>query len=76
VDSAALAGHVAGGMSRADLKDLGELLDEGESGLLVIAAADVESRVEDVMKRAAKMTKKQLKADEKQLEKEIDAATR
>jgi uncharacterized membrane protein len=36
----ALAGHAAAGMSRSDLKDLGELLDEGQSGLLVVAAQD------------------------------------
>ena len=41
----ALAGHVAAGMSRSDLKDLGELLDEGQSGLVVVAATDVEERV-------------------------------
>src|SRR4029453_11129858 len=28
----ALAGHVAAGMSRSDLKELGELLDRGQSG--------------------------------------------
>ncbi|MGX7681815.1 DUF1269 domain-containing protein [Jatrophihabitans sp. DSM 45814] len=71
----ALAGHVAAGMSRSDLKDLGELLDEGESGLVVIAATDLESRVEDALEHAAKVSKKQLRADEKQLEKEIDALT-
>jgi anthranilate/para-aminobenzoate synthase component I/uncharacterized membrane protein len=71
----ALAGHVAGGMSRSDLKDLGELLDEGQSGLVVVAATDMEAHVEAELKRAAKVTKKQLRADEKQLEKEIDAAT-
>ena len=42
----ATAGHVAAGMSRSDLKDLGELLDAGTSGLVVVAAADVEARVE------------------------------
>jgi uncharacterized membrane protein len=72
----ALAGHVTAGMSRSDLKDLGELLDDGQSGLIVIAAADVESRVEDAIKGAAKMTKKQLRADEKALEKEIDEAVK
>jgi uncharacterized membrane protein len=71
----ALAGHVAAGMSRSDLKELGELLDDGQSGLVVVAATDVEARVEEAMRGAAKVTKKQLRADEKALEKEIDNAT-
>ncbi|HEU5267774.1 MAG TPA: DUF1269 domain-containing protein [Jatrophihabitans sp.] len=72
----ALAGHVAAGMSRSDLKELGELLDEGQSGLLVVAATDLEDRVEAAVKHAAKLTKKQMRADEKSLEKEIDAAAK
>jgi uncharacterized membrane protein len=71
----ALAGHVAAGMSRSDLKDLGELLDEGQSGLVVIAATDLEAHVDQAITRAAKLTKKQMRADEKALEKEIDAVT-
>jgi uncharacterized membrane protein len=70
----ALAGHVAAGMSRSDLKEIGELLDEGQSGLVVVAATDMEAHVEQALKRSAKLTKKQLRADEKALEKEIDAA--
>ena len=37
----ATAGHVAAGMSRSELKDLGELLDAGTSGLIVVAATDM-----------------------------------
>jgi uncharacterized membrane protein len=72
----ALAGHVAGGMSRSDLKELGELLDDGQSGLIVIAATDVEAQVEQAISRAAKVEKKQLRADEKALEAEIDDAAK
>jgi uncharacterized membrane protein len=72
----ALAGHVAAGMSRSDLKDIGELLDEGQSGLVVVAATDLESRVDQALQGAAKVAKKQLRADEKNLEKEIDAAVK
>ena len=54
-------------MTRSDLKDLGELLDEGQSGLVVIAATDMEAHVDAQLKRVAKITKKQLRADEKQL---------
>jgi len=71
----ALAGHVAGGMRRSDLKDLGELLDKGTSGLLVVTATDVEARVEAAIKLAKKRAKAELKADTKALEKELDAVT-
>jgi uncharacterized membrane protein len=64
----ALAGHAAGGMSRGDLKDLGESLDQGEAGLVVIAVSDMEAKVRSAMKRAHKIEEKQLKADQKQLE--------
>ncbi|HEY6309233.1 MAG TPA: SHOCT domain-containing protein [Streptosporangiaceae bacterium] len=70
----ALAGHVTAGLKRADLKDLGELLDEGRSGLVVVAAGHLGDRVEHQIKRARQVTRKQLTADEKVLEKDIEAA--
>ena len=63
-----LAGHAAAGMSRSDLKDLGESLDEGEAGLIVIAVSDMEAKVRSAMKRARKIEEKQLKADQKEIE--------
>ena len=68
----ALAGHAAAGMSRGDLKDLGESLDEGEAGLVVVAVSDMEAKVRSAMKRARKVEETQLKADQKELE--ADAA--
>jgi uncharacterized membrane protein len=68
----AVAGHVAGGMKRSDLKDLGELLDNGTSGLLVVAATDVEARVNAAITRAKKRAKAQLKADTDALKREIE----
>ena len=67
-----LAGHAAAGMSRGDLKDLGESLDEGEAGLVVVAVSDMEAKVRSAMKRAQKIEEKQLKADQKEIE--ADAA--
>jgi hypothetical protein len=61
-------------MSRSDLKDLGELLDEGQSGFVVVAATDLEAHIEDAIARANKVEKKQLQADQQALETEIDAA--
>lgn len=71
----ALVGHAVGGMSRGDLKDLGELLDEGQAGLVVIAATDVGDRVADALKTAGKVVKKEIKADEKEFQKELKEAS-
>ena len=67
-----LAGHAAAGMSRSDLKDLGESLDEGEAGLVVVAVSDMQAKVRSAMKRAQKVEEKQLKADQEAME--ADAA--
>ena len=68
----AVAGHVVGGMKRSDLKDLGELLDNGTSGLVVVTATDVEAKVEASITRAKKRAKAQLQADTDALKKDID----
>ena len=63
-----LAGHAAAGMSRGDLKDLGEHLDSGQAGLVVVAVSDMEAKIQSALKRAKKVEKRQLKADQKALE--------
>jgi len=68
----ALAGHAAAGMSRSDLKELGESLDEGQAGLVVVAVSDMQSKVEAAMAHAQKVEAKQLKADQAAIE--ADAA--
>ncbi len=70
----ALAGHAAAGMSRGDLKDLGESLDEDEAGLVVVAVSDMKAKVRSAMKRANKIEEKQLKADQKELEADASEA--
>jgi hypothetical protein len=69
----AVAGHAAAGMSRSDLKSLGELLDTGTSGLLVVAAADVAGRVDAAITRAKKRAKARMQADADALKQEIDS---
>ena len=69
----ATAGHVAAGMSRSDLKELGELLDAGTSGLVVVAATDVEDRVEAAIQHGKDIVKKQVQLDADGLKADIDA---
>ena len=71
----AVAGHAAAGMSRSDLKELGESLDEGQAGLIVVGVTDMEARIEESMRRSEKMQKKQLKADAEALERDAKEAS-
>lgn len=70
----AVAAHAAAGMSRDDLKDLGEQLDAGQAGLVVVAVSDMGAKIEREMKRAEKIETKQLKADVADLERDAQSA--
>ena len=70
----AVAGHAAAGMSRGDLKELGEHLDAGQAGLVVVAVSDMGAKVEKAMKRAQKVQEKQIKADTEAIEKDASEA--
>ena len=69
-----MAGHAAAGMSRNDLKELGEDLDKGKAGLVVVGVSDMGAKVERAMKRAEKLEKKQLEADAAEIEKDAKSA--
>ncbi len=70
----AVAGHAAAGMSRHDLKELGEALDEGQAGLVVVAVSDMGAKVERAMSRAARLQQKELKADTAEIERDAASA--
>ncbi len=70
----AVAGHAAAGMSRHDLKELGEALDARQAGLVVVAVSDMGAKVERAMKRAEKLHQKELKADTSQIERDAASA--
>jgi uncharacterized membrane protein len=70
----AVAGHAAAGMSRNDLKDLGDQLDAGEAGLVVVAVSDMGAKVEEAMRRAQTVEAKELKADTADIERDANAA--
>ena len=71
----AVTGHAAAGMSRNDLKELGEQLDKGQAGLVVVGVSDVGARIEEAMKKADKVEKKDLKADNDAIESDAKSAS-
>jgi uncharacterized membrane protein len=69
-----VAGHAAAGMSRKDLKELGEHLDAGQAGLVVVAVSDMGAKVERAMKQAQKVEARELKADTAEIEADAKSA--
>jgi hypothetical protein len=70
----AVAGHAAAGMSRKDLKELGEHLDIGQAGLVVVAVLDSGAEIERAMKQARKIEARQLMADTAAIEADAKSA--
>jgi uncharacterized membrane protein len=70
----AVAGHAAAGMSRHDLKELGEHLDAGQAGLVVVGVSDMGAKIEKSMKKAQKIETKELKADTASIEADAKSA--
>jgi hypothetical protein len=61
-------------MSRDDAKELGELLEDGQSALIVIGESRVEEQLDKALTRAEKSIEKEIDADAKELERELKEA--
>jgi len=70
----AVVGHATGGMSRADLKDLGETLDAGQAGLIVVYETNLADQVAANIKAANRMVTKMADVRADELAEEIRAA--
>jgi uncharacterized membrane protein len=70
----ALIGHLEGGMSRSDVKEVGEMLDDSEAALIVVGEATIERAVDDATKRTKKELKKEIRADAREMERAVDEA--
>jgi uncharacterized membrane protein len=70
----ALIGHREGGMSRQDVKEVGEMLDNSEAALIVVGEATLERAVDDATKRAKRDLKKEIRADAREMERAVDEA--
>ena len=69
-----LIGHLWRGMSRGDLKELGEALDDGEAALVVVGRDKLEEALNKELKRAAKTYEKEINADAAEMRRELDRA--
>ena len=71
-----LIGHFARGMSRKDVKELGETLDEGQACLLVIGKNELMDALEKADLKALKKMERKLDIEAEVLDKELAKAAK
>jgi uncharacterized membrane protein len=71
-----ISGHLAKGMSRTDAKALGDFIDPGEAGLVVVGESKVEDAIMKAVTRAEKQTAKELSVDPKEIDRALQQAVK
>jgi len=66
-----LMGHLWHGMSRGDMKDLGEALDDGDAALVIVGRSKLEETLDRELRRANRRIEKQIKADSREIDREL-----
>ena len=69
-----VSGHLAKGMSRSRAKELGDFIDPGEAGLIVVGESKIEDAIQKAVTRAEKETSEELGVDPKEIDKTLDQA--
>jgi uncharacterized membrane protein len=70
----AVTGHIKGGMKDADLKQLGQVLDKGNAGLIVLYATNMADQVAASIKAENKYVSDAIDEDADELAKQLKAA--
>jgi uncharacterized membrane protein len=70
----AVSGHMSGGMDRGDLKELGDVLDEGRAGLIVVYATNMADQIAANIKAANRIVAKETELAADELAREIKDA--
>jgi uncharacterized membrane protein len=70
----ALTGHIAKGMPRSTAKELGDFIEPGQAGLLIVGESKVEAAIQKAVTRAEKRIAHQLNVDPKDVDKTLQEA--
>jgi uncharacterized membrane protein len=71
-----VSGHLARGMSRSEARELGDFIDPGQAGLIVVGENKVADAVKKAVTRAEKQTAKELDVDPKDVDRALQEAVK
>jgi uncharacterized membrane protein len=66
-----VSGHLAKGMSRSKAKELGDFIDPGQAGLIVVGETKIEDAIQKAVTRAEKETAHELGVSPKDIDKTL-----
>jgi uncharacterized membrane protein len=69
-----VGGHLAKGMSRSRVKELGDLIEPGQAGLVIVGESKVEKAIEQAVKRAEKSAAEELGVSSKDIDRAMGEA--
>ena len=69
-----ITGHLSKGMSRSQAKQLGDFINPGQAGLVIVGESQVEDTIKNAVTRAEKETAQELDVDPKDIDKALQQA--
>ena len=69
-----VSGHLWRGMSRADVRELGEIIDDGQAALVIVGESKLEEAVDKAGLKAEKHVAKELDTSSKDIDKAVREA--
>ena len=71
-----VGGHLWKGMSRADVKEFGELIDTGEAALVIVGESTIEAALDKADMKAEKHVAKELDVSSKDIDQAVQEAAK
>ena len=71
-----VGGHLWRGMSRADVKEFGDVIDEGQAALVIVGESKVEQAIDKAELKAEKHVAKELDVSPKDIDKAVQDAAK
>jgi uncharacterized membrane protein len=71
-----VSGHLARGMSRSEAKDLGDFIDPGQAGLIVVGESKVQEAIQRAVTRAERQTARELNVKSKDVDRTLQDAVK
>jgi len=71
-----LIGHFWRGMSRKDVMELGEAIDDGQAALVVVGESAMQAYIKKALKKARKQVSREIDMESKELQKQLKEAAK